>query len=157
MMNERITYQDYPAGLLEGMRKTQDFIESSGLDHKLLELLYMRVSQINSCAYCLDMHYKKGLHYGDTPLRLISVSAWRETPYYSEAEQAVLEFAETMTHMPTEAHTDGLHGKLQKHFTRQEIAILSLAVAQINSWNRLMRSFGAVPGNFEVAVKSREK
>lgn len=156
-MNERITYQDYPAGLLEGMRKTQDFIESSGLDHKLLELLYMRVSQINSCAYCLDMHYKKGLHYGDTPLRLISVSAWRETPYYSEAEQAVLEFAETMTHMPTEAHTDGLHDKLQKHFTRQEIAILSLAVAQINSWNRLMRSFGAVPGNFEVAVKSREK
>ncbi|MFC7525072.1 carboxymuconolactone decarboxylase family protein [Parapedobacter sp. GCM10030251] len=154
MMNERITYQDYPAGLLEGMRKTQDFIESSGLDHKLLELLYMRVSQINSCAYCMDMHYKKGLYYGETPLRLISVSAWRETPYYSEAEQAVLEFAETMTHMPTEAHTDGLHDKLQKHFTRQEIAILSLAVAQINSWNRLMRSFGAVPGNFKVAAQS---
>jgi len=150
MMTERITYQDYPAGLLEGMRKTQDFIENSGLDHKLLELLFMRVSQINSCAYCMDMHYKKGLHYGETPLRLISVSAWRETPYYTEAEQAVLEFAEALTRMPSEVHTTGLHDRLRKHFTKPEIAILSLAIAQINSWNRLMRSFGTVPGNFEV-------
>mgnify|MGYP001466797441 FL=1 len=149
-MEERIHVNNYPAGLLDGMRKTQDFIENSGLDHGLLELLYMRVSQINSCAYCMDMHYKKGLYYGETPLRLISVSAWRETPYYSEAEQAVLEFAEKLTHMPAEVYTDGLHDKLRKHFTIQEIAVLSLAVAQINSWNRLMRSFGAVPGNFKI-------
>jgi alkylhydroperoxidase AhpD family core domain len=151
-MKERITIQDYPAGLLDGMRKTQDFIENSGLSPGLLELLYMRVSQINSCAYCIDMHYKKGLHYGETPLRLISVSAWRETPYYAEKEQAVLEFAEKLTHMPQEEHSDSILAALEKHFSKQEIAILSLAVAQINSWNRLMRSFGAVPGNFKVAA-----
>ncbi|GGG81816.1 hypothetical protein GCM10007415_13180 [Parapedobacter pyrenivorans] len=148
-MNERIHMTDYPTGLLEGMRKTQDYLEQSGLDQGLLELLYMRVSQINSCAYCIDMHYKKGIHYGETTLRLISVSAWRETPYYSEKEQAVLEFAEKLTHMPAEEHSDDLHLALLEHFNKQEIAILSLAVAQINSWNRLMRSFGAVPGKFK--------
>lgn len=149
-MKERIHITDYPPGLLEGMRKTQDYLEQSGLDKGLLELLYMRVSQINSCAYCIDMHYKKGIHYGETPLRLISVSAWRETPYYSEKEQAVLEFAEKLTHMHAEVHSDDLHLALLEHFSMQEIATLSLAVAQINSWNRLMRSFGAIPGNFKI-------
>ncbi|SFC82256.1 alkylhydroperoxidase AhpD family core domain-containing protein [Parapedobacter composti] len=151
-MKERITFQDYPAGLLDGMRKTQDYIDNSGLDHGLLELVYMRVSQINSCAYCIDMHYKKGLHYGETPLRLISVSAWRETPYYTEKEQAALAFAERLTHMLPEEHSHDIHLALEKHFTKQEISVLSLAVAQINSWNRLMRSFGAVPGNFEIGT-----
>lgn len=149
-MKERIHLTEYPTDLLEGMRKTQDYLEQSGLDQGLLELLYMRVSQINSCAYCIDMHYKKGLHHGETALRLISVSAWRETPYYSEKEQAVLEFAEKLTHMPAEEHSDELHMVLLQYFSKQEIAILSLAVAQINSWNRLMRSFGAVPGKFKV-------
>lgn len=149
-MKERIANHEIPAGLLEGMYRTQQFINNSGLDQGLLELLYMRVSQINSCAYCIDMHYKKGLHYSETPLRLISVSAWRETPYYSEKEQAVLEFAEKLTHMPAEEHSGGLHDTLRQHFTTAEISILSLAIAQINSWNRLMRSFGSIPGNFKL-------
>jgi AhpD family alkylhydroperoxidase len=148
LMKERISYLEYPAGLLDGMYVTQAYLDSSGIDPGLLELLYMRVSQINSCAYCMDMHYKKGIHYGEGPLKLISVSAWRETPYYSEKEEAVLEFAEKLTHMPSEEHNDSLHHRLLPHFSKQEIAILSLAIAQINSWNRLMRSFGAVPGNF---------
>ncbi len=147
-MKERISYLEYPAGLLDGMYVTQAYLDSSGIDPGLLELLYMRVSQINSCAYCIDMHYKKGIHYGEEPLKLISVSAWREAPYYTEKEQAVLEFAEKLTHMPPEEHNDSLHHRLLSHFSKQEIAILSLAIAQINSWNRLMRSFGAIPGNF---------
>ncbi|MFC3198711.1 carboxymuconolactone decarboxylase family protein [Parapedobacter deserti] len=151
-MEERIAIQDYPAGLLDGMRKTQDYIDHSGLDHVLLELVYMRVSQINSCAYCIDMHYKKGLHYGDTALRLLSVSAWREAPYYTEKEQAALEFAENLTHMAPETRSHDIHLALAQHFSKQEIAVLSLAVAQINSWNRLMRSFGAVAGNFKVTT-----
>lgn len=149
-MKERIAQQDYPEGLLKGMRQTQDYLDNSGFDYKLLELMRMRVSQINSCAYCIDMHYKKAIHAGETPLRLLSVSAWRETPYYTPKEQAVLAFAEQLTHMPQEVHTDDLHNELESHFSKQEIALLSLAVAQINSWNRLMRSFGAVPGNFHV-------
>jgi alkylhydroperoxidase family enzyme len=96
------------------------------------------------------MHYKEAIHAGETPLRLISVSAWRETPYYTPAEQAALEFAEVLTHMPAEQHSDHLHDELNKYFTKDEIANLTLAIAQINSWNRLTRSFGAVPGNYKV-------
>ena len=121
-MKERISYLEYPAGLLDGMYVTQAYLDSSGIDPGLLELLYMRVSQINSCAYCIDMHYKKGIHYGEEPLKLISVSAWRETPYYTEKEQAVLEFAEKLTHMPPEEHNDSLHHRLLSHFSKQEIA-----------------------------------
>src|SRR5690606_16573462 len=146
----RIAPEDYPEGLLNGMRQTQDYIDNSGLDYKMLELMRMRVSQINSCAYCMDMHYKKAIHAGETPLRMISVSAWRETPYYTPKEQAVLAFAEKLTHMLPEVHVDDIHDDLLPYFSKQEIALLSLAVAQINSWNRLMRSFGAVPGNFRI-------
>lgn len=147
---ERISYRDLPQGLLQGMLQSQQYIDNSGLDIKLLELVRMRVSQINSCAYCLDMHFKEGIAEGETPLRLFSVSAWRETPYYSPAEQAVLAFAETLTHMPAEEHSDHIHDELNKYFSRDEIAKLTLAVIQINSWNRLVRSFGTVPGNHQV-------
>ena len=149
---EKISYQEIPQGLMQVMRQVETYINNSGLDHKLLELLRMRVSQINSCAYCLDMHYKEAIHAGETPLRLISVSAWRETPYYSPKEQAVLAFAETLTHLPQEEYSDNIHEDLLKHFSKQEIAYLSLAIAQINSWNRLMRSFGSTPGNYKIGL-----
>ena len=150
---ERISQRDLPHGLVQTMLQVQQYIDSSGLDIKLLELMRMRVSQINSCAYCLDMHFKEGIEAGETPLRLISVSAWRETPYYSPKEQAVLAFAETLTRMPSEEHSDHIHDELNKYFSKEEIAKLTLAVIQINSWNRLTRSFGTVPGNYQVKQK----
>jgi AhpD family alkylhydroperoxidase len=113
----------------------------------------LRVSQINSCAYCIDMHLKEGIEAGETPLRLVSVSAWRETPYYSPKEQAVLAFAETLTRLPEEQHSDHIHDELNKYFSKEEIAKLTLAVIQINSWNRFVRSFGSVPGNHQVKQK----
>jgi AhpD family alkylhydroperoxidase len=146
----RITEADLPAGLIDAMRHVQRYIDRSGLDARLLELMRTRVSQINSCAYCLDMHHKLALHAGETVQRLISVSAWREAPYYSKKEQAVLAFAERLTHLPAEADNENLHDELLQHFTKPEIALLSLAVAQINSWNRLMCSFATVAGNFKV-------
>lgn len=147
---ERISYNDLPTGLIDAMLQVQTYIDKSGLDPLLLELMRTRVSQINSCAYCLDMHHKLALHMGETVQRLISVSAWREAPYYSEKEQAVLEFAERLTRMPEEKHNHDIHEGLLKHFSKQEIALLSLAVVQINSWNRLMASFGTVVGNYKV-------
>ncbi|WP_276500280.1 carboxymuconolactone decarboxylase family protein [Terrimonas pollutisoli] len=146
---ERISHRDLPNGLMQSMLQVQHYIDNSGLDFKLLELVRMRVSQINSCAYCLDMHFKEGVAAGETPLRLVSVSAWRETPYYSLKEQAALAFAEVLTRLPEEQHSDDIHDELEKHFTKEEIANLTLAVAQINSWNRLTRSFGTVPGNYQ--------
>jgi len=147
---ERITYNELPEGFLQPVLQVQHYTDNCGLDIKLLELLRFRVSQINSCAYCLDMHYKEAVHAGEDPLRLLSVSAWRETNYYSPAEKAALAFAEILTHMPSEEHSDAIHDELKKHFSKQEIANLSLAIAQINTWNRLVRSFGSVPGKYKV-------
>jgi AhpD family alkylhydroperoxidase len=110
----------------------------------------MRVSLINNCAYCLDMHLKEGMAAGETALRLVSVAAWRETNYYTPKEQAVLAFAERLTYMTPNEPSEDIHDELSKHFSKQEIALLTLAVIQINSWNRLTRSFGTVAGNYQV-------
>lgn len=150
---ERISQKDLPDGLLQSMLQVQHYVDHSGLDHRLQGLIRFRVSQINNCAYCLDMHYKEALELGEKPLRLISLDAWRETPYYSPAEQAALAFAETLTHLPSEERSDTIHDELSKYFSKQEIALLTLTIAQINSWNRLVRSFGTVPGNYQVKRK----
>ncbi|WP_207420534.1 carboxymuconolactone decarboxylase family protein [Desertivirga brevis] len=149
---ERISFSKLPAGVYESMTHVQNVIDNYGLDFKLLELMRMRVSQINGCAYCLDMHYKEAIHAGEEPLRLMSISAWRETPYYSPTEQAVLAFAERLTKMPDGEHNDDIHDELNKYFSKDDIAILTLAVAQINSWNRLVKSFGPVPGKYKVRI-----
>jgi AhpD family alkylhydroperoxidase len=145
----RISFNE-AQGPIEALQKVQKYVDSLGIDKKLLHLLRFRVSQINSCAYCLDMHFKEGIHDGDTALRLISVSAWRETPYYSPAEKAALAFAETLTRLPEEEDSDHIHDELSKYFSKEEIANLTLAIVQINSWNRITRSFGTEPGKYKV-------
>lgn len=147
---ERIKYSELPAGLYEAMSHVQNYVDGCGLDVILLELMRTRVSQLNGCAYCLDMHSKEAIHAGESIQRLISVSVWREVPYYSEKEQAVLEFAERLTRMADNDHNEDIHDKLSAHFSKQEIANLTLAVAQINSWNRWVKSFGPTPGNYKV-------
>lgn len=149
---ERITYKD-AAGVYAALRKGQDYVDNSGLEKELVKLIQFRVSQINSCAYCLDMHYKEAMHLGIDPIKLVSVSAWREAPYYSQKEQAALAFAELLTHMPAETHSDQIHDDLSKYFNKEEIANITMAVIQINSWNRLTRSFGSVAGRYKVGDK----
>lgn len=151
---ERISYHEVPPGLLTALLKGQEYVDKSGLDIKLLELIRMRVSLINSCAYCLDMHFKEGIEAGETALRLISVAVWRETSYYSPKEQAALAFAETLTYLPANEASESIHDELAKYFSKHEIALLTLAIIQINSWNRLVRSFGTVAGNYQVKKKS---
>lgn len=152
---EKIAYNELPTGLMPAMFQLQQYVDHSGLDHQLLELMRFRVSLINNCAFCLDMHFKEAVAAGETPLRLFSLSAWRETPYYTPKEQAVLEFAETLTKMPADVHTEHLHDDLLQYFNKAEIAHLTLAIAMINSWNRLTRSFGTVPGNYKVGAKAK--
>jgi AhpD family alkylhydroperoxidase len=146
---ERISQQEAP-GVLQALLQVQQYVDSLGIDKKLMSLLRFRVSQINSCAYCIDMHFKEGIHAGETPLRLISVSAWRETSYYTPEEKAALAFAETLTHLPQEENSEHIHDELSKYYTKQQIANLTLVIVQINSWNRIVRSFGPIPGKFKV-------
>jgi AhpD family alkylhydroperoxidase len=150
---ERINSIDLPQGMLPLMLNVEHYIDKSGIEKKLLNLLRVRASQINSCAYCLDMHYKDAIHAGETEKRLYSLFAWRETNYYSPKEQAALVFTETLPRLPEEENSDHIHDELEMHFSKQEIAMLTLAIAQINSWNRIVRSFGTTPGNYEVRQK----
>jgi len=147
---ERIKQNEIPAGLFKAMLQVSGYVHNSGLDPLLLELINTRVSQINGCAYCLDMHSKDATAMGETWQRLISLPAWREAPYYTDKERAALEFAErlTLVHQEKEDHT--LHDRLAEHFSKEEIANLTLAVAVINTWNRLVRSFGTTAGTYTV-------
>ena len=149
-MTERISYQDMAKDVMDGLMKNEFYLKKSGLDLKLIELMKYRVSQINGCAYCLDMHHKEAIQMGETELRLHSLAAWREAPYYSEKERAVLAFAEALTNANHQDVGDELFQVLEKLFSKAEIANLTLAVTQINTWNRINKVFRTTPGNYKV-------
>jgi AhpD family alkylhydroperoxidase len=147
-MTQRIAFSETSKGLLDGLVKTEFYIKKSGLDLKLVELMKYRVSQINGCAYCLDMHHKEAILMGEEELRLHSLAAWKESPYYSDKERTVLAFAEAVTLVDRKEVGDNLYNELSKYFSKEEIADLTVAVAQINSWNRINKTFRTLPGNY---------
>jgi AhpD family alkylhydroperoxidase len=149
-MTQRISFRETPKGLLDGLMKTEFYLKKSGLDPKLVELMKYRVSQINGCAYCLDMHHKEAISLGEEEIRLHSLAAWKESPYYDDKERAVLEFAEAVTFVDRKEVGDSLYTEISAHFTKEEIADLTVAVAQINSWNRINKTFRTMPGNYRV-------
>lgn len=127
----------------------QSIIEAGGLDAKLLHLVQMRASQINGCAYCLDMHSKDARAAGETEQRLYGLEAWRETPYYSERERAALEWTEAVTLVSATHVPDSVYEAVRAHFSEEEIKTLTFAVAMINMWNRLNVSLRTVPGDYK--------
>jgi AhpD family alkylhydroperoxidase len=127
----------------------QAAIESAGLDRKLVELVQMRASQINGCAYCLDMHFKDARADGETEQRLYSLDAWRETPFYSDRERAALEWTEAVTLIATTHAPDEAYEAVRAHFSEDELKTLTLAISMINTWNRLNIAFRSVPGDYK--------
>lgn len=148
---ERIGYQDIPRGMFEKLMAVENFINDATLEIKLLELVRLRVSQINGCAYCVDMHHKELKHAGESELRMASLSVWKETPYYSAEEQAALDFTEKLTLVSQEGISDETFERLSNYFTTEQISYLTLAIAQINTWTRLMRTFRFTPGNYQIS------
>jgi AhpD family alkylhydroperoxidase len=114
----------------------------------LLELVKMRASQINGCAYCLDMHSKDARALGETEQRLYALNGWRETPFYSECERAALEWTESITLISETRAPDDAYERVSKKFNAEELANLTLAIATINSWNRLSIAFRVVPEGY---------
>lgn len=147
---QRFSHSELPKGLYESVFGIEEYLKSCGLDHKLLGLMKFRVSQINHCVYCLDMHYKEAIAAGEDALKLYSISAWREAPYYSSKEKAVLNYAEKLTLLSENEVSDKDIENLEEFFSRKEIANLTLAIAQINTWNRLMDAFRFEPGKYQV-------
>ncbi|WPR77382.1 carboxymuconolactone decarboxylase family protein [Algoriphagus sp. NG3] len=149
-MKERIKFSEISNELIHVLMQTETYIKKSQFPIQLIEMIKFRVSQINGCAYCLDMHFKEAIHHGESEKRLYSLSAWKECPYYSEKERITLEFAETLTLISENHLSDDQFEKLQAHYTVQEIADLTLIINQINLWNRYMKILGTEPGNHKV-------
>ena len=135
---------------MRGLYQTERYIKTSGMDLRLLELIKYRVSQINGCAFCLDMHSKEALALGESQLRLFSVAAWRECPFYEDTEKAALNFAEALTLTSQADIGDKIYEELRVYFTQREVVILTLTIANSNTWNRLNKTFRVTPGLYEV-------
>jgi AhpD family alkylhydroperoxidase len=149
-MEPRIDYLKVaPPGAAQAMYGLENYVRNCGLEHSLLELMKVRASQLNGCAYCIDMHSKDARAAGETEQRLYLLDAWRESPFYSERERAALEWTEALTLISTNHVPDELYERVSKHFTEAEMVNLSMAVIAINGWNRLSISFRAVPGTYE--------
>jgi AhpD family alkylhydroperoxidase len=147
-MKQRLDYaKAAPAGVA-ALERLQAYVDGSGLDRLLLELVKTRASQINQCAYCIDMHTKDARAAGETEQRLYGLSAWRETPYYSEPERAALAWTEAVTRLDGDID-DTTYETLRGHFSGKEIADLTLAVIAINSWNRLAIPFRTPAGSYQ--------
>jgi AhpD family alkylhydroperoxidase len=147
-MTARIDLMHVNRGVLQAMLGLERQIRQSTLEPRLLDLVRMRASQLNRCAFCLDMHSKDARADGETEQRLYGLEAWREAPYYSERERAALEWTEALTLVADEGVPDQVYERARAQFSEDELVHLSLAVVAINGWNRLNVAARTVPGGY---------
>jgi AhpD family alkylhydroperoxidase len=152
-MTMRFNYAKVAPGVYDAMDPLDNYLAAAELDPILLHLVRFRASQINGCAYCLDMHSKDLRALGDTEQRLYSLEAWRECPYYSEKERAALAWTEAVTLVADGHVPDAVYQEVRGHFSEKELADLTLAVAAINAWNRLSIASRLVPGGYRSPLK----
>ncbi|NCA85056.1 MAG: carboxymuconolactone decarboxylase family protein [Clostridia bacterium] len=147
-MEPRIKYSEKAPDAIKGMLDLEKYVHGSGLERTLYELVKTRASQINGCAYCLDMHTKDARKAGETEQRLYALSAWREAPFYTDRERAALAWTEALTLISENDVADALYEATRKYFDEKEIIALTMAIIAINGWNRLAIGFRTVPGSY---------
>jgi len=158
-MKQRLNFLEVAPDVVKAMFSLGKQLDRSGLEKSLLDLIYFRVSQINGCAFCLDMHSKDLRAAGETEQRLYLLEAWRDSPFYTERERAALAFAEAATVLKDKDVPDEVYEQARAQFSEQELVNLTLAVVSINGWNRLNLAFRTTPGahqpgqSFAVAAK----
>ena len=150
MTTERIPFSSFPAAALEGMWAINSHLKNSSLGPILLELVKLRASQINGCAYCVDMHYKEARAAGESEQRLYGLSAWREAPYYNTRERAALAWTEAVTKLGPRGVEDTVWDDLRSQFSREEMADLTVAIMAINGWNRWAIAMRPKAGDYQV-------
>jgi AhpD family alkylhydroperoxidase len=153
-MKSRIDFYRVSPRAVQAMLGLQNYVNECGLEHSLLELVKMRASQINGCAYCLDMHSKDARAAGESELRLYLLDAWREAPCYTERERAALEWTEALTLVGKDHVPDEVYATARSQFSEQELVDLALAVVAINGWNRLSIAFRAEAGSYRPPRRS---
>jgi AhpD family alkylhydroperoxidase len=147
-VTRKIDYGRVAPGAVQAMYALQHYTQNSGLEHSLLELVKLRSSQLNGCAYCLDMHSKDARAEGETEQRIYVLSAWREAPFYTPRERAALAWTEAVTLIPGGV-SEALRESVREHFDDKELVDLTMAIVTINGWNRLSISLGADVGSYQ--------
>ncbi|HUH73527.1 MAG TPA: carboxymuconolactone decarboxylase family protein [Chitinophagales bacterium] len=148
-MQERLNYMKIAPDAIKGMLEMEKYVHQSGLERSLYELVKIRASQINGCAYCLDMHTKDARKLGETEQRIYTLSTWRETPFFSERERAALAWTEALTLISENDVPDALYNATREYFNEKEMMDLTISIIAINSWNRLAISFRTTPGTYQ--------
>jgi len=148
-MNTRIDVRKYISSNLTQALLKLSFESQKRLEHSLLKLVEIRASQINGCAYCLDMHTKDARAAGETEQRIYALSAWRETPFFTDRERAALEWTEAVTLVAETRVPDDVYEQVRQQFSEEELVELTFAVIVINSWNRLNVSFRPLVGDYQ--------
>jgi AhpD family alkylhydroperoxidase len=151
-MQQRFNYSKAAPGVYEAMNSLDQYLQGCGLERRLVFLVQLRASQLNGCAYCIDMHWKDLRAVGENEQRLYSLDAWRECSYYSERERAALEWTEAVTLVADGHVPDAVYERVRLHLTEKELADLTLAVASINAWNRLSIAARLRAGTYEPAA-----
>jgi len=152
-MNTRIDPRKAAPEVYRAMLALETAVKATGLESNLLDLVKLRASQINGCAYCIDMHSKDLRAEGESEERLYLLNAWREAPFYSDQERAALAWAEAVTLIADEHVPDDVYEQARQHFSDGELAKLTLAIVSINAWNRFGIAFRAEPGHYQPAHK----
>lgn len=147
-MDQRFDYSKAAPGVYAAMDALETYLEGCGLEPILLHLVKLRASQLNGCAYCIDMHWKDLRALGEHEPRLYSLDAWRECPYYSDRERAALDWAEAVTFVAEGHVPDEVCDQCRRHFDDRELSNLTLLVATINAWNRLSIASRLAPGSY---------
>jgi AhpD family alkylhydroperoxidase len=148
-MEVRIDAREIAPDAYKAMGALQHFVNQSSLPRELLELVRMRASQINGCAYCMDMHSKDAMALGIPAQKLFVLDAWREAPFYSDRERAALEWTEALTLIAQDHVPDEVHEAVRPHFSDRELIELTMAIITINGWNRLAISFHQEAGTYQ--------
>ena len=156
-MEPRIDHMKSGQGVIQAMLGLSKYLHQCGLEESLLDLVNLRASQINGCAYCIDMHWKDLRARGETEQRLYGLDAWSESPYYTERERAALAWTEAVTNIQQGHVPDEVYEKVRAQFNEKELADLTLAVAAINSWNRLNIAARTVPGTYQPIQAQQRK
>jgi AhpD family alkylhydroperoxidase len=145
----RIDYRQFSQAALQAMLALEQYLAGCGFDHTFMHLLKLRASQINGCAYCIDMHSIDARAAGETEQRLYALDAWRETPFFDDRERAALAWIEAVTLVSQSHVPDVVYDEARKHFSEKEIVDLTYLASTINAWNRIAVSMRAVPGLYK--------
>lgn len=150
MMAQRMELEKIEPVAYKAMLQLEKYLAASGLSKTLLELIKIRASQINGCAFCIDMHTIEARHHGETEQRIYALNAWRETPFFTDEERSVLAFTEAVTLIADNHVSDEVYKEVSQYFDSNKVAQILMAIVTINAWNRIGITTQMIPGTYQV-------